>query len=134
MCATGYVQTGIAKKKSPINAEYRIEWIQCCRAGYGAVRAQPPPIVQTPKNGPVAYSANQVYTPGVIPQDYAHQYRGKRSTVANTAIETGRHSILAEDALPGDSAARTPIISETMRVPRVPFDFNAGRPIGGPSM
>ena len=130
MCATGYVQTGISKKRSPINNENRIEWIQCCRVGYGAVKALPPPTVPTPNHGPVAYSTDQALnSPQQIPDSYAHQYRGKRSTVFNTAIETGRHSVLAaENPLPGDTDKVRSALSEGAKRPRVPFDFSTGRP------
>ncbi|OQV26053.1 hypothetical protein BV898_00183 [Hypsibius exemplaris] len=131
MCSTGYVMTGISKKKSPINAEFRIEWIQCCRIGYGKVTALPPPTIQTPNGGPTAYSTNHAYnSPATIPQDYAHQYRGKRSTVFNTAIETGRHSMLtAEEALPGDaSTIQSNLLNEgSKKPPREPFDFSAAK-------
>ncbi|XP_055338564.1 uncharacterized protein LOC129588394 [Paramacrobiotus metropolitanus] len=103
-CATGYVMTGISKKLSPIiPTEYRIEWLQCCRLGYGAIVSLPPPIVATPKGGPVAYSANNALTAVDIPSDYAHQYRGKRSTDRPTAQHTKRHTAFArEHPLPGD--------------------------------
>ncbi|GAU92300.1 hypothetical protein RvY_04398 [Ramazzottius varieornatus] len=106
MCATGYVYTGISKKKSPIHGEWRVEWVQCCRVGYGAVVAHAPPIVQTPNGALSSLSSQQRFNdvPSQVPKDYAHQYRGKRSVVEKTAIHTGRHSVLAERELGNEGA------------------------------
>ncbi|XP_055340663.1 uncharacterized protein LOC129589808 [Paramacrobiotus metropolitanus] len=42
-CASGYVMTGISKKINPFDEEYHIEWIQCCRIGFGGAGKMPPP-------------------------------------------------------------------------------------------
>ena len=101
MCATGYVYTGISKKKSPIHGEWRVEWVQCCRVGFGAIVAHAPPVVRTPDGALGAFSSQQRFNdvPTQVPKDYAHQYRNKRSAVEKTAIHTGRHTILAEHEL-----------------------------------
>jgi len=97
-CATGYIMTGISKKKSPIvPAEYHIEWIQCCRLGFGAVTSIPPPVIPTPNGGPVAYSTGQPAVSTDIPQAYQSQYRGKRSTDVHTVIHTNKHSIITSE-------------------------------------
>ncbi|GAU94448.1 hypothetical protein RvY_06219-2 [Ramazzottius varieornatus] len=82
-CATGYVITGTTAKQVPIHNTYqgyierRIEWIQCCRVGWGAIIGVPPPIINVPGRPP-AYSGQYV-TPPTVPAGYAHQYRKKRS-------------------------------------------------------
>ncbi|XP_055332873.1 uncharacterized protein LOC129584646 [Paramacrobiotus metropolitanus] len=42
-CASGYVMTGLSKKINPYDAEWHIEWIQCCRIGFGGAGRIPPP-------------------------------------------------------------------------------------------
>ncbi|GAU96463.1 hypothetical protein RvY_07904-2 [Ramazzottius varieornatus] len=60
-CTAGFVMTGIARKLSPINRDYHIEWIQCCRVGYGPPRVQVTPQAGMPStsydNSSIPYSA-----------------------------------------------------------------------------
>ncbi|XP_055355781.1 uncharacterized protein LOC129601083 [Paramacrobiotus metropolitanus] len=37
-CDTGYVMTGIGKKHNPYTTDIHVDWIQCCRVGFGAGR------------------------------------------------------------------------------------------------
>ena len=46
-CAQGYVMTGISKKINPYTREWHMDWIQCCRVGYGPPAAHPPPVSYT---------------------------------------------------------------------------------------
>ncbi|GAU95745.1 hypothetical protein RvY_07311 [Ramazzottius varieornatus] len=44
-CAEVYVMTGVSKKLNPWAREYRMEWIQCRRMGYGKPYNVQPPVV-----------------------------------------------------------------------------------------
>ncbi|XP_055339169.1 uncharacterized protein LOC129588807 isoform X2 [Paramacrobiotus metropolitanus] len=46
-CATGYILTGLSKKINPYDKEFHIEWIQCCRLGFGGAGKFPPPDPMT---------------------------------------------------------------------------------------
>jgi hypothetical protein len=98
-CATGYVMAGVGAKVNPINREKRIDWIQCCRVGWGAVIAVSPPVINV-AGRPPAYSSSSV-SPVNIPQGYSHQYRKKRSIAnsARNAIDIGNSTIFGEEAL-----------------------------------
>ncbi|OQV20968.1 hypothetical protein BV898_05043 [Hypsibius exemplaris] len=103
MCATGYVITGVGEKVNPINLERRIDWIQCCRVGFGAVMAVSPPIINV-QNRPAAFTSSSSVSPINIPSGYAHQYRKKRSAAISSrtrrsALEDGNSTISVEDAL-----------------------------------
>jgi hypothetical protein len=76
-CATGYVVTGISKKLDAYNAEYHVEWLQCCRVGYGAQTAVSPPIVYGKNGTPTIYAQSRI-DPPQVPESYMHQYRAKR--------------------------------------------------------
>ncbi|OQV26050.1 hypothetical protein BV898_00180 [Hypsibius exemplaris] len=71
-CASGYAMTGLAKKISPFSMDYHVEWIQCCRIGFGAQ-----PVFKPPRH---SYSygsyANSSY-PNRPPAGYASQYSGQ---------------------------------------------------------
>ncbi|XP_055338562.1 uncharacterized protein LOC129588392 [Paramacrobiotus metropolitanus] len=103
-CATGYVVTGTAAKFNPIHQEYRIDWVQCCRLGYGAVTALPPPVIQRPGKPP-AYVASHNTVQTDIPQAYQHQYRRRKRSALPTesnSIAIGNQTVFAEDPLPAD--------------------------------
>ncbi|GAU92303.1 hypothetical protein RvY_04400-2 [Ramazzottius varieornatus] len=77
-CATGYVMTGLAKKAHPVTQEYHIEWIQCCRLGFGprekllAVRIalpRPPPVASSYSSSKEPIQSS--YSGGVPNQAYA---------------------------------------------------------------
>lgn len=72
-CSQGYVMAGLAKKVNPYTTEYRVEWIQCCRVGYGHPVAHRPPVTYMPSGVP-AYRAQQGAVMAVSPA-YLSQYR-----------------------------------------------------------
>ncbi|OQV15137.1 hypothetical protein BV898_10650 [Hypsibius exemplaris] len=80
-CAQGYVMTGIAKKRNPYTAEFRYDWIQCCRVGMGLpVQAHRPPVTYMP-SGAAAYYAPRTMLPEIgISNGYASQYRSSRKS------------------------------------------------------
>ncbi|XP_055348254.1 uncharacterized protein LOC129595315 [Paramacrobiotus metropolitanus] len=70
-CASGYVVTGLAKKMSVWTKDYHIEWIHCCRVGYGAV----PDFKRLPSSGAYSYgSYANTSQPGRPTAAYADQY------------------------------------------------------------
>ncbi|GAV04530.1 hypothetical protein RvY_14798 [Ramazzottius varieornatus] len=73
-CATGYAMTGISKKQNPYKREWQVEWIQCCRVGYGKPYNVPPPVVYS-DSGAAAYFAPVGSTPNSINPSYSVQYR-----------------------------------------------------------
>ncbi|XP_055330626.1 uncharacterized protein LOC129582998 isoform X1 [Paramacrobiotus metropolitanus] len=77
LCPTGYVMTGISKKLTPFEQEYHVEWIQCCRVGYGAAVALPPPVYSV--NGKKAFYANSYAEAPRVPEGYIFQYKTGRS-------------------------------------------------------
>ncbi|GAU95129.1 hypothetical protein RvY_06804 [Ramazzottius varieornatus] len=72
-CRNGFVITGWAKKVNPWNKEWHLDWLQCCRVGYG------PPAGELPPDNPVQ-SGMPSYSrlSEEIPAGYRHRYR--RST------------------------------------------------------
>ncbi|OQV26052.1 hypothetical protein BV898_00182 [Hypsibius exemplaris] len=72
-CASGYIMTGLAKKAHPmVTNEYHIEWIQCCRLGFGAGFRPPPP---PPPPEPISYGKYQQYPTGSGPSyDLSNSY------------------------------------------------------------
>ncbi|XP_055334046.1 uncharacterized protein LOC129585407 [Paramacrobiotus metropolitanus] len=40
-CDSGYVLTGLARRKNPYDDDYHLEWLQCCRIGYSGVYIDP---------------------------------------------------------------------------------------------
>ncbi|GAU92305.1 hypothetical protein RvY_04402-2 [Ramazzottius varieornatus] len=74
-CASGYAMTGIAKKISPFSMDYHIEWIHCCRIGFGAV---PMFSASKYKNSTMARLSYHNYAnasyPNRPPAAYASQY------------------------------------------------------------
>ncbi|XP_055345263.1 uncharacterized protein LOC129593098 [Paramacrobiotus metropolitanus] len=74
MCSQGYVATGLACKLDPIGGDYHIDWIQCCRLGYGAPSAASPPLVSSYSGHPV-YVAREPHQPLPIPDNYHAQYK-----------------------------------------------------------
>ncbi|OQV22547.1 hypothetical protein BV898_03373 [Hypsibius exemplaris] len=100
-CATAYVMTGVATKSNPITLEKRIDWIQCCRVGFGPVMAVSPPIINVP-NRPPAFTSSSNIRPLNIPSGYAHQYQKKRSTLLSprmrrNTLEDGNMTLLVND-------------------------------------
>ncbi|XP_055332567.1 uncharacterized protein LOC129584435 [Paramacrobiotus metropolitanus] len=73
-CAHGHVMTGISKKMNANTATYRVDWIQCCRLGYGIPHIVSPPVISGHSGHP-AYYAAEPYTPAHIPNGYQAQYR-----------------------------------------------------------
>ncbi|OQV13989.1 hypothetical protein BV898_11761 [Hypsibius exemplaris] len=74
-CSQGYVMTGMAKKINPFTGEWRHDWIQCCRVGFGTPRqAHPPPVSYMPSGVP-AYRSDISEGSGAIPAAYQPQYR-----------------------------------------------------------
>ncbi|OWA51638.1 hypothetical protein BV898_16114 [Hypsibius exemplaris] len=80
-CTTGFLMTGISKRLNPWTAELHIEWIQCCRLGYGPAVYQPSPVIDSSATanyqGRTAYyaAATPRAAPMVIPEGYLAQYR-----------------------------------------------------------
>ncbi|OQV14928.1 hypothetical protein BV898_10829 [Hypsibius exemplaris] len=71
-CGTGFVMTGISKKQNPYTKEVHVDWIQCCRVGYGPPAAQSPPVY----NGQLGLSITAGNTqPVTVPSAYTSQYR-----------------------------------------------------------
>ncbi|XP_055348367.1 uncharacterized protein LOC129595397 [Paramacrobiotus metropolitanus] len=85
VCANGYVMTGISKKINPYDHEYHIEWIQCCRMGFGPYIATPPPVTTNPTDGSYSlYSPRSNNAPLThISEAYRGQYRTVRSAVGD---------------------------------------------------
>ncbi|GAU93985.1 hypothetical protein RvY_05834 [Ramazzottius varieornatus] len=76
LCSTGYIATGIAKKISPWTGWYNVDWIQCCRLGFGPPVALPPPVTYIGKDQTPVYRAqNGIATRPEIPPGYRGQYR-----------------------------------------------------------
>lgn len=48
--------TGISKKVNPYTKEFHVDWIQCCRMGFGPHEALPPPVKYAP-SGAASYYA-----------------------------------------------------------------------------
>lgn len=109
LCDTGYVMTGVAKKIHPLVKEYYLEWIQCCRLGFGSGPVIPPPALGPPvlpaaaialgrslddthgmddpvTGNRVVYPASYVTVPphtnrsSAGPPDYTHLYSPRYST------------------------------------------------------
>ncbi|GAU96824.1 hypothetical protein RvY_08206-1 [Ramazzottius varieornatus] len=80
-CAQGYVMVAAAKKKNPYRGfEYTIEWIQCCRVGFGQPVNVAPPIIYS-RSGSAAYYAPRGVEgmPPLVAGQYKGQYRQSRS-------------------------------------------------------
>ncbi|XP_055348256.1 uncharacterized protein LOC129595316 [Paramacrobiotus metropolitanus] len=95
-CTTGYVMTGIGKKVNPYTTEAHIEWIQCCRLGFGTVpniMPAPPPLADDyyyPSNVS-SYSGGEEARP-------SRPYTGLGGTYgAGASQASGRSLFQAED-------------------------------------
>lgn len=113
------VMTGIATKINPIARERHVDWIQCCRVGFGSVIALPPPVIQKPGRPP-AYLSSHYVAPSQIPPGYRHQYRKKRSVPQYTDLVDAGNSTsgfqeveLAEDV---PSYARKNFVSRDFNI------------------
>ncbi|XP_055333684.1 uncharacterized protein LOC129585135 [Paramacrobiotus metropolitanus] len=84
-CGTDYVMTGIAKKISPVGLDWQIDWVQCCRLGYGAATAVSPPIITLPDGRSTFYAASHS-TPIPKPVSYASNQLLSRSTHETSSI------------------------------------------------
>ncbi|GAU88805.1 hypothetical protein RvY_01438 [Ramazzottius varieornatus] len=73
-CGTGYVMTGIAKKINPTSRVYNLEWLQCCRLGFGPPQYETPPVVYSSSNSPT-YQARSNIRPTEVTPEYKPQYR-----------------------------------------------------------
>ena len=119
-CSTGYVITGAALKRNPVNQEQRIDWIQCCRVGWGAIVGLPPPIINV-HGRPPAYSGQHI-KPVNVPSGYSHQYRKKRSievdvryvedAKTNQTINIDEDDIFMEDNFNDISVFRAPFTGD----------------------
>lgn len=80
-CAQGFVMTGISKKINPYLQLYALEWIQCCRIGFGPHKSSVPPVIYNEKSGAAAYYAQRSDPQGHTVLSNAHQlqYRTTRS-------------------------------------------------------
>ncbi|XP_055333934.1 uncharacterized protein LOC129585319 [Paramacrobiotus metropolitanus] len=75
-CGTGYVMTGIAKKIHPVGQDWYIDWIQCCRVGYGFPSAVSPPLIRLPDGRTTFYAASNTGAPSTpVPRAYQQQHR-----------------------------------------------------------
>ncbi|GAU93941.1 hypothetical protein RvY_05795 [Ramazzottius varieornatus] len=85
-CTKGYIMTGISKKISPWTQLYNIDWVQCCRLGFGPPRGLHPPVTYVGKDGtPVCNS--RVLPATEVPCLYQHQYR--KSSASGTQSTNG---------------------------------------------
>ncbi|XP_055334719.1 uncharacterized protein LOC129585860 [Paramacrobiotus metropolitanus] len=94
-CTTGYVMTGISKKINPYNFDYHIDWIQCCRMGYGAPEAHSPPVIYSPSGASSYYSypsgrslPDMGYPP---PPAYKAQYLRKQTVNISSTLLLESH-------------------------------------------
>lgn len=74
-CAEGYVMTGVSKKLNPWAREYRMEWIQCCRMGYGKPYNVQPPVVYADSGAAAYHSPPNGAPPDGVPSGYSGQYK-----------------------------------------------------------
>jgi hypothetical protein len=72
-CAQGYVVTGMSKKINPYTKEYRYDWIQCCRVGFGQPVAHRPPVTYMPSGVPAYHDQGGPSSP--VTAAYQSQYR-----------------------------------------------------------
>ncbi|GAV01150.1 hypothetical protein RvY_11904-2 [Ramazzottius varieornatus] len=83
LCSTGYVMTGISRKANPYTREFHIDWIQCCRVGFGRRVSHPPPVTYSNDySGRAAFAAPAIggpQTAPVVPAAYHHQYKTLKS-------------------------------------------------------
>ncbi|XP_055331200.1 uncharacterized protein LOC129583430 [Paramacrobiotus metropolitanus] len=83
-CATGYVATGIAKKIEPYTSNSAhpssVDWMQCCRLGFGPPEVHPPPVIYAPSGAATYYTARALTADELaIPTGYKGQYRSKET-------------------------------------------------------
>lgn len=116
--------TGIGAKLNPIFPEKRIDWIQCCRVGWGAVIALPPPLIHRPGHPP-AYTTSNNVQPVNIPETYRHQYRKKRSIPMHTnAVDILNTSKpLMEDPIGDDEVSQNTVPSTDPHMFSKPFNI-----------
>ncbi|XP_055332525.1 uncharacterized protein LOC129584390 isoform X2 [Paramacrobiotus metropolitanus] len=86
-CSPGNVMTGMAKKLNPSSLGYNIDWIQCCRLGYGVPQVVSPPVTQSYSGHPTYYAKEQYY-PSQIPSGYQAQYRSLSGSSDATGNQT----------------------------------------------
>ncbi|XP_055332641.1 uncharacterized protein LOC129584492 [Paramacrobiotus metropolitanus] len=82
-CATGYVMTGMKKKVNPLTKNYNMDWIHCCRLGYGIPAAISPPVAYSASGMP-SYVAQHLMKE--LPQSslYQAQYRAPQHSDCNS--------------------------------------------------
>ncbi|OQV14931.1 hypothetical protein BV898_10832 [Hypsibius exemplaris] len=78
-CGTGYAMTGISKKQNPWTGYFNLDWIQCCRIGFGAPAAVSPPVTYSQSGTPTFYARDHV-----DPSIYSRTYRDQ--TVSLTGV------------------------------------------------
>ena len=102
-CTNGYIMTGISKKISPWTQLYNIDWIQCCRLGFGPPKGLPPPVTYSGKDGTPVYSSRAL--PVIeIPVAYQSQYRKPSAIFDRNDTSYNNHSI----SLPNSADQSTP--------------------------
>ncbi|XP_055331082.1 uncharacterized protein LOC129583336 isoform X2 [Paramacrobiotus metropolitanus] len=85
-CGTSYVMTGISKKKTPFEQEYHLDWIQCCRLGYGFPMALSPPVIRQP-DGRQTFYAYSAHDTSPLPDAFAGQYAVSSAAVPPLAVD-----------------------------------------------
>ncbi|OQV14927.1 hypothetical protein BV898_10828 [Hypsibius exemplaris] len=113
-CGTGFVMTGISKKQNPFTRDVHLDWIQCCRVGYGPPAAQSPPIY----NGLAGIPAS---SGSAVPV-----------TVPSTYIRGSRYRMLEDEsekdciATPGNTTTRShcPVTNWDLRYKKHPIPNN----------
>lgn len=87
-CATGYVMTGLAKKVNPYTKpDMHIDWIQCCRLGFGIKPIQPPPA--DPNNS--TYTTSSTYSQMPTAYSYPQRQRGGMMAHSRFAVDPSRN-------------------------------------------
>lgn len=89
ICAQGFVMTGLSKKINPHSLLYHLEWIQCCRIGFGPHKFTMPPVIYNEKSGAAAFyspRSDDAYNPA---KNNAHlsNYRTTRAAYGDDEVD-----------------------------------------------
>jgi len=75
-CMTGYVVAGISKKINPNTKLYALDYLQCCRVGFGPPEGHEPPITGYGKDQTPVYSSSREAISRIEVSDpYRSQYQ-----------------------------------------------------------
>ncbi|XP_055348222.1 uncharacterized protein LOC129595292 [Paramacrobiotus metropolitanus] len=117
-CATGYVMTGLPRKLNPYtNPDSHIDWIQCCRVGFGIKPIQPPPRSDnTTTYAPPTYSQ--------APRAYAYPPRQRGGPMAHSRFPVDPDSLLGGRALDRELAMNPQLMGTNL------YPWSNGEPEG----